>query len=155
MKAYNVDDLVKIIEKQQGQIEMLEKQVNILLTADKDKPKENVKMPDAPGDTNTRIQDIEDVVTDLKGDMMELMLVYQDIQDKIFDIDRWVKYPFFTTTNQIYRILRTWQNTLVFHNIKSDSSYESSECTESRLRDLLKSVLNIRYRAQNREIFFH
>ena len=96
MKTYNVDDLVKIIEKQQGQIEMLEKQVNILLTADKDKPKENVKMPDAPGDTNTRIQDIEDVVIYLKGDMMELMLVYQDIQDKIFDIDRWVQYPLTT-----------------------------------------------------------
>ena len=89
MKTYNVDELVKIIEKQQGQIEMLEKQVNILMTADKDKP----RVSEGNGDTITRIQDIEDVVTDLKGDMMELMLVYQDIQDKIFDIDRWVPRP--------------------------------------------------------------
>ena len=84
----------------------------------------------------------------MKGDMIELMMVYQDIQDKLYDIDR------------------SWQNSLVFHNVKqvtdinlmtltflyndtiqdsaSVCSYESSECTEVRLRDLLRSVLNIR-----------
>ena len=98
MKNYNVDDLVKIIEKQQGKIEVLEKQVQSLMTAAEERPKENIKMPESQGDTNNaRFQDIEDVVTDLKGDMMELMLVYQDIQDKIFDIDRY-KVNFHLTT---------------------------------------------------------
>ena len=39
----------------------------------------------------------------------------------------------------------------MFHGVKQDSgssarvcSYESTECTEVRLRDLLRSVLNIR-----------
>ena len=36
----------------------------------------------------------------MKGDMLELMMVYQDIQDKLYDIDR------------------SWQNSLVFHNVK-------------------------------------
>ena len=36
----------------------------------------------------------------MKGDMIELMMVYQDIQDKLYDIDR------------------SWQNSLVFHNVK-------------------------------------
>ena len=35
-----------------------------------------------------RVQELEEVVGDLKGEMLELMLVYQDIQDKLFDIDR-------------------------------------------------------------------
>ena len=91
----------------------------------------------------------KDVVFEMKGEMIELMMVYQDIQDKLYDIDR------------------SWQNSLVFHNVKqvtdigpiiastllcietqdsaSVCSYESSECTEVRLRDLLRSVLNIRF----------
>ena len=42
----------------------------------------------------------KDVVLEMKGDMLELMMVYQDIQDKLYDIDR------------------SWQNSLVFHNVK-------------------------------------
>ena len=42
----------------------------------------------------------KDVVLEMKGDMIELMMVYQDIQDKLYDIDR------------------SWQNSLVFHNVK-------------------------------------
>ena len=41
-----------------------------------------------------------DVVLEMKGDMIELMMVYQDIQDKLYDIDR------------------SWQNSPVFHNVK-------------------------------------
>ena len=42
----------------------------------------------------------QDVVLEMKGDMIELMMVYQDIQDKLYEIDR------------------SWQNSLVFHNVK-------------------------------------
>ena len=42
----------------------------------------------------------KDVVFEMKGEMIELMMVYQDIQDKLYDIDR------------------SWQNSLVFHNVK-------------------------------------
>ena len=40
---------------------------------------------------------------EMKGEMVELMMVYQDIQDKLYDIDR------------------SWQNSLVFHNVKQVS----------------------------------
>ena len=54
---------------------------------------------------------------DMKGEMLELMFVYQDIQDKLFDIDR------------------TWQNSLVFYGLKQESGcvYESADCTESKV----------------------
>ena len=53
----------------------------------------------------------------MKGEMLELMFVYQDIQDKLFDIDR------------------TWQNSLVFYGLKQESGcvYESADCTESKV----------------------
>ena len=115
MKTYTVDDLIKIIEKQQTQIEMLEKQVNIMMAATDDKPKDKNKITDGEtSNANARIQDIEDVVTDLKGDMMELMLVYQDIQDKIFDIDRCVNYPLTTKQSNEVLILGPGKTLLCF-----------------------------------------
>ena len=62
-------------------------------------------------------QDLEEIVGDMKGEMLELMFVYQDIQDKLFDIDR------------------TWQNSLVFYGLKQESGcvYESADCTESKV----------------------
>ena len=46
---------------------------------------------------------LQEVVLEMKGEMVELMMVYQDIQDKLYDIDR------------------SWQNSLVFHNVKQVS----------------------------------
>ena len=40
------------------------------------------------GSTEERMQDLEDVVGDMKGELLELMHVYEDVQDKLFDIDR-------------------------------------------------------------------
>ena len=42
--------------------------------------------------------------------------------------------------------LRSWQNSLVFLGVKHDTScvYESSDCTETRVKELLRTVLNIR-----------
>ena len=37
-------------------------------------------------------REAEDVVIDIKGEMMELMFVYQDVQDKLFDIDRYLLF---------------------------------------------------------------
>ena len=50
----------------------------------------------------------QEVVLEMKGEMVELMMVYQDIQDKLYDIDR------------------SWQNSLVFHNVKQVSVPGSS-----------------------------
>ena len=186
MKGQTLEDVLKIIEKQQIQIEQLEKQVSCLLSRDTNGnnsdnkmingvvSKKNMLNGNHPGSEDkggmsleNRVLELEvisqstaiqrnqpnnshfqDVVLEMKGDMIELMMVYQDIQDKLYDIDR------------------SWQNSLVFHNVKqvtdiewlfrtllyndtfqdsaSVCSYESSECTEVRLRDLLRSALNIR-----------
>ena len=98
MKDHSQEDLMIIIERQQKQIDRLEKQVNGLL-GDKDcddndnkilaKENGHLNNNDDFNKVNDRFLDLEDVVTDMKGEMMELMLVYQDIQDKLFDIDRY------------------------------------------------------------------
>ena len=98
MKDHSQEDLMIIIERQQKQIDRLEKQVNGLL-GDKNCDDNDNKIPakenghlnnnDDFNKVNDRFLDLEDVVTDMKGEMMELMLVYQDIQDKLFDIDRY------------------------------------------------------------------
>ena len=98
MKDHSQEDLMIIIERQQKQIDRLEKQVNGLLgdkncddNDNKILAKENghLNNNDDFNKVNDRFLDLEDVVTDIKGEMMELMLVYQDIQDKLFDIDRY------------------------------------------------------------------
>ena len=88
-----VDDLIRIIQKQQQQIDKLEIQVSECLNRDKKederKEKQTVNDKDEPGNNlGERIKDLEEVVTNIKGDVMELMMVYQEIQDKLFDIDR-------------------------------------------------------------------
>ena len=76
------------IEKQQKQIDKLVEQVSELQKNNTTKDINENKLDSSVSD-NERLQEIEDVVMDMKGEMMELMLVYQDIQDKVFDIDRW------------------------------------------------------------------
>jgi len=68
----------------------------------------------------------------MKGELLELMQVYEDVQDKLFDIDR------------------SWQNTLVFHGVKQEANcgYESSECTDAKVREVLRNVLNMRREIQ-------
>ena len=108
MKTPGLEDLLALIETQRGQIERLERQVASLTSARSDQADLNdnltspVKNNTNTNNTNTshtnthttntnsdkRLQDLEDVVIDMKGEMMELMFVYQDVQDKLFDIDR-------------------------------------------------------------------
>ena len=139
-----MEDVLKIIEKQQTQIEQLEKQVSSLLSRDTNGNncemvngehggksiqngnhtegeviKENEDRAKGGMALENRVLELEvvkmfmcilsdindhyftkDVVLEMKGDMIELMMVYQDIQDKLYDIDR------------------SWQNSLVFHNVK-------------------------------------
>ena len=66
---------------------------------DKSSDQVNDNQPDPASQTNNtntekRLQDLEDVVIDIKGEMMELMFVYQDVQDKLFDIDRSTLYKY-------------------------------------------------------------
>ena len=90
-----LEDLMALIEAQRGQIERLERQVNSLTSARAEPVSQNDNQT-VNNNTNTvtnntsekRLQDLEDVVLDIKGEMMELMFVYQDVQDKLFDIDR-------------------------------------------------------------------
>ena len=92
-KPQKVDDLIRIIQKQQQQIDRLEIQVSECLNRDKkeDEKKEKKTVNETGESDNSlgeRIKDLEEVVTNIKGDVMELMMVYQEIQDKLFDIDR-------------------------------------------------------------------
>ena len=95
MKSHNIQDLVTIIEKQSQTIEKQQKQIDKLVEQVSELQKNNTTKDinenklDSSVSDNERLQEIEDVVMDMKGEMMELMLVYQDIQDKVFDIDRW------------------------------------------------------------------
>ena len=102
MKTPGLQDLLALIETQRDQIERLERQVSSLTSARSDQVNHNDNQPDPVSQinntdiTNTttnnsekRLQDLEDVVIDIKGEMMELMFVYQDVQDKLFDIDRY------------------------------------------------------------------
>ena len=85
-----MEDILKIIERQQIEIDNLKQRSRHSNgdTNDNDVVSNgNVNVNSLKG-LQDRIQDIEDVVTDMKGDLTELMLVYQDIQDKLFDIDR-------------------------------------------------------------------
>ena len=89
-KSHDMEDILKIIERQQIEIDNLKQQSrnSNVDTNDNDVVSNgNVNVNNLKG-LQDRIQDIEDVVTDMKGDLTELMLVYQDIQDKLFDIDR-------------------------------------------------------------------
>ena len=85
-----MEDILKIIERQQIEIDNL-KQLSRHSNGDTN-DNDVVSNGNVNGNSlkglQDRIQDIEDVVTDMKGDLTELMLVYQDIQDKLFDIDR-------------------------------------------------------------------
>ena len=85
-----MEDILKIIERQQKEIDNL-KQLSRHSNGDTN-DNDVVSNGNVNGNSlkglQDRIQDIEDVVTDMKGDLTELMLVYQDIQDKLFDIDR-------------------------------------------------------------------
>ena len=98
MKSHNIEDLVTIIEKQSQTIEKQQKQIDKLVEQVSELQKNNTTKDinenklDSSVSDNERLQEIEDVVMDMKGEMMELMLVYQDIQDKVFDIDRWRQY---------------------------------------------------------------
>ena len=95
MKSHNIEDLVTIIEKQSQTIEKQQKQIDKLVEQVSELQKNNTTKDinenklDSSVSDNERLQEIEDVVMDMKGEIMELMLVYQDIQDKVFDIDRW------------------------------------------------------------------
>ena len=83
-----MEDILKIIERQQIEIDNLKQQSRHSNGDTNDVVSNgNVNVNSLKG-LQDRIQDIEDVVTDMKGDLTELMLVYQDIQDKLFDIDR-------------------------------------------------------------------
>ena len=104
MKANpSLQDILALLDSQRVKIERLESQVTGLTVAKEDKVNDNViennnshvktkeNVPiDHQASFDKRLQDLEDVVTDLKGEMMELMFVYQDVQDKLFDIDRFV-----------------------------------------------------------------
>ena len=99
MKTPGLEDLLALIETQRGQIERLERQVSSLTSARSDQVNHNDNQADpASQTTNTnsekRLQDLEDVVIDIKGEMMELMFVYQDVQDKLFDIDRSILHTY-------------------------------------------------------------
>merc|ERR1719471_1682980 len=63
----------------------------------------------------------------MRLDLGELMVVYDDMQDRLYEIDR------------------SWRNSLVFNGIKTDGHgcYESPECTEGKVRQILKNHLNI------------
>ena len=47
--------------------------------------------------------------------------------------------------DRLYEIDRSWRNSLVFNGIKTDGHgcYESPECTEGKVRQILKNHLNI------------
>ena len=59
--------------------------------------------------------------------MNELVCVYDDLQDRLYEIDR------------------SWQNNLVFHGIKPDAGgvYESTDCLEAKIKGVLRTNLNI------------
>ena len=63
----------------------------------------------------------------IKNQMNELVCVYDDLQDRLYEIDR------------------SWQNNLVFHGIKPDAGgvYESTDCLESKIKGVLRTNLNI------------
>ena len=98
MKTPSLQDLLALIQNQSAQIERLETQVKALSSVREDRVNDNVTndnqvvQKQENGPTDSRLQDLEDVVTDIKGEMMELMYVYQDVQDKLFDIDRLVNF---------------------------------------------------------------
>ena len=47
--------------------------------------------------------------------------------------------------DRLYEMDRSWRNNLVFNGIKTDGHgcYESPECTEGKVRQILKNHLNI------------
>ena len=63
----------------------------------------------------------------IKNQMNELVCVYDDLQDRLYEIDR------------------SWQNNLVFHGIKPDAGgvYESTDCLEAKIKGVLRTNLNI------------
>jgi len=63
----------------------------------------------------------------IKNQMNELVCVYDDLQDRLYEIDR------------------SWQNNLVFHGIKPDAGgvHESMDCLESKIKGVLRTNLNI------------
>ena len=63
----------------------------------------------------------------IKNQMNELVCVYDDLQDRLYEIDR------------------SWQNNLVFHGIKPDPGgvHESMDCLESKIKGVLRTNLNI------------
>ena len=49
------------------------------------------------------------------------------------------------TQDRLYEMDRSWRNNLVFNGIKTEGHgcYESPECTEGKVRQILKNHLNI------------
>ena len=63
----------------------------------------------------------------IKNQMNELVCVYDDLQDRLYEIDR------------------SWQNNLVFYGVKHDPGglHESMDCLESKIKGVLRTTLNI------------
>ena len=63
----------------------------------------------------------------IKNQMNELVCVYDDLQDRLYEIDR------------------SWQNNLVFYGVKPDPGgvHESMDCLESKIKGVLRTTLNI------------
>ena len=59
--------------------------------------------------------------------MNELVCVYDDLQDRLYEIDR------------------SWQNNLVFYGVKPDPGgvHESMDCLESKIKGVLRTNWNI------------
>ena len=75
-----------------------------------------------------RLERQEATVEAIKLDFGELMHVYDDIQDRLYDIDR------------------TWKNNLIFCGIKLEHRgglHENPDCLEAKIRQVLKNKLNI------------
>lgn len=80
----------------------------------------------------TRLSEADVELSSLKSQLTELMGVYDDLQDRLYEIDR------------------SWQNNLIFYGVKPDYSsagnqaiYESQECIEQKVKAILRNNLNI------------
>ena len=63
----------------------------------------------------------------IRSQLNELLGVYDDLQDRLYEIDR------------------SWQNNLVFYGIKPDAGgvYENQDCLEHKVKAVLRNQLNI------------
>merc|ERR1712242_115395 len=79
-----------------------------------------------------RLDESEVEMNSLRCQLTELMAVYDDLQDRLYEIDR------------------SWQNNLLFFGIKPDQTlngnqvvYESQECIEQKIKTCIRNNLNI------------